>query len=82
MKPPIHLLRINEDSKSPLGFTVEVEPEFEKWFLNTQGLEEWDDTAFTSWFKTFLNDAMRDRVSKRYSDQQAVDVWSRDGLEE
>ena len=82
MKPPIHLLKINQDSKSSMGFTVEVEPEFEEWFLRSQGLEKWDETVFTSWFKAFLDDAMRDRMSQRCSDQQQVDVWSRDGLEE
>ena len=82
MKPPIHLLKISEDKSTPLGFTVEIEPEFEQWFVKSQNLEEWDDSAFTLWFKTFLSDAMRDRVGQRFSEQQKVDVWSREGLEE
>lgn len=78
-KPPLHLIRIGKKTEG--GFTVEMEPEFEEWFLKSQKIDEWSDEVFHSWFKQFLTDAMKDRVGGK-SDQQLVDVWSREGVED
>ncbi len=77
---PINLLNIKPSSSgSGLGFTVEVNEEFEQWFLKANNLKEWDEDKFQSWFKKFLSDAAKDRVynqfPRRRSDQQAVDIW-------
>lgn len=82
---PFHLLKINR-GESELDFTVEVNPEFEDWFVKSHGLSEWDEARFQTWFKTFLSDAVKDRVSmeaggnRPMSEQQKVDVYSREGL--
>jgi len=84
---PFHLLKINRED-SEMGFTVEVNPEFESWFLKSHGLNEWDEVKFQTWFKAFLTDAVKDRLlqesGNRYllSEQQRVDVYSRDGLDD
>ena len=74
---PFELIKISPaDDESGLGMTVEVQPEFEEWFLKTQGLNEWDEEKFSTWFKNFLGDAVKDswQVHER-SEQQNVDVW-------
>ena len=74
---PFELLKIAPaEDGNPLGMTVEVQPEFEKWFVEAHGLNEWDEEKFSTWFKNFLGDAVKDswRVHER-SDQQGVDIW-------
>lgn len=77
---PINLLNIKPDpSGNGLGFTVEVNEEFEMWFIKANNLKQWDEDKFQSWFKKFLADAAKDRVynqfPRRRSEQQNVDVW-------
>tara|TARA_R100000458_G_C8065602_1_gene106637 strand:+ start:201 stop:461 length:261 start_codon:yes stop_codon:yes gene_type:complete len=76
-KIPFNLLKISPATDdNPLGMTVEVQPEFEEWFVKAHGLSEWDEEKFSTWFKNFLGDAVKDsfRVYER-SEQQQVDVW-------
>ena len=84
-KVPFHLLKFTPaEEGQELGMTIEVQPEFEKWFVKAHKLKEWDEEKFKQWFKTFLNDAamdrLQDRVSRKMSEQQQVDVYSREGL--
>jgi hypothetical protein len=77
-KIPFNLLKITPaEDGNPLGMNIEVEPEFEEWFIKSQGLAEWDEEKFSTWFKNFLGDAVKDsfRVYDR-SEQQNVDVWT------
>ncbi len=85
---PFNLLKIiPPEDGNPLGFTVEVKPEFESWFIKSHGLSEWDEEKFNSWFKKFLGEAVKDRVAGadsllNRSDQQNVDPYSREGLDD
>ena len=77
---PINLLNIKPDNSGKgLGFTVEVNEEFEQWFIKANNLNEWDEDKFQVWFKKFLADAAKDRVYNQFparrSEQQNVDVW-------
>ena len=88
-KVPFHLLKFTpaEDGEQ-LGMTIEVQPEFESWFMKAHNLSEWDEDKFKKWFKTFLTDAAKDRLQgrsvsqSRMSEQQRVDVYSREGLQD
>ena len=82
-KIPFNLLKIlPAEDGSPLGMTVEIQPEFEEWFVKTMDIDEWDEEKFSTWFKNFLGDAVKDsfRVYEGRTDQQRVDVWSQEGL--
>jgi hypothetical protein len=79
-KIPFELLKIlPAEDGSPLGMTVEVQPEFEEWFVKAHGLSEWDEEKFSVWFKDFHRQAMRDNLSGNgageRSDQQQIDIW-------
>ena len=87
-KPPFHLLKFtpSEDGEQ-LGMTIEVQPEFESWFMKAHNLSEWDESKFKQWFKAFLADAAKDRLQDRsshrtMSEQQQVDIYSREGLQD
>ena len=45
--PPFHLLRVTPDDGA-MGFAIEVNPEFEDWFLKAHSLSEWDEDKFQS----------------------------------
>ena len=85
---PFHLLKFTpSQGEDPLEVTIEVQPEFEAWFLKAHGLAEWDEDKFNSWFKSFLSDAAKDRLTDRLADrkmseQQQVDVFSREGIDD
>lgn len=52
-----------ENPDGSFGVTVELKPEFESWFMKSQGLAVWDEDKFTMWFKKFFNDAIKDRAT-------------------
>ena len=85
-KPPFELLKVKPaDDGNPLGMTIEVQPEFEEWFLKAHGLTEWDEDKFTSWFKGFLNDAVKDNIAPAAANDtgiKGIDLYSREGLDE
>ncbi len=85
-KPPFELLKVKPaEDGNPLGMTIEVQPEFEEWFLKAHDLTEWDEDKFTSWFKGFLNDAVKDNIAPSASNGtgiKGIDLYSREGLDE
>ena len=85
-KPPLHLIKVlPPENGSSLGFTVEVTPEFESWFIKDRNIPSWNDEIFNKWFKGFVLEAIRvkaEEQGRRRTEQQRVDIWSRDSLDE
>ena len=80
---PFNLLKFTpSEDGDPLGMTIEVQPEFQDWFVKAMELEEWDDEKFSNWFKGFLGDAIKDHETlktlprnKMMTNLQRTDIW-------
>ena len=73
-----------KNNDGSFGVRVELEPEFEDWFIKSQGLKQWDEGVFTVWFKKFFDDAIKDGVHQdaSRSEQQNIDIWDNGGSSE
>ena len=48
--PPIVVIDTTENDDGTMSVRLDVSDEFIEWFLETEGLEEWDDDYFQDWF--------------------------------